>query len=410
MDDRGIVYVRHGKPDEVVRIAAVGNNRMAWLYRGLAGGRAVLEFDKPSAEKGVQNNYYLPDPSDARGCPGAVNRFTAARPGPFGSYVASIINFLNWEADGFDTHLSQTECYAVMAGDVGIKRNLRGVDLRKTVGTGIYQTETAIPRMKKPLVALLNSYAFRSPGGGTELWVATSVRAKDIIGRTVNDGVEYALRFFAAVEDPATHEFVRSDPDFATRRPTAFTGDDVVVLNALLHPPVSSTGTVRVAIRNQVDTLQGEVLTAPREIPAFADGTVAISDLVIAVPGDGMWTRHGIRLTPIAAHRVRAGDPFRLYYETYGVKEGEPLTISIAIQPTGATDILEKIRNLVDRKQALSVEFSERAAVTGSDVSVSTREIAADLKPGNYDLIVRVQTQTRTLTGVTTLTVVERQK
>jgi len=116
-------------------------------------------------------------------------------------------------------------------------------------------------------------------------------------------------------------------------------------------------------------------------VAAYRAEAFGTSDTVIAEPRDGTWARGPHRLAPLPGHVVAAGGQFRLYSELYGVREGDPLNVELLIAPGREESLLRRLRELLDRRAALQVEYREEAAPEGGVVRAQ-REIGAELEPG----------------------------
>lgn len=383
LDDPGIVYLRHGPPDEVMRLAYPGASRMAHFYRSLGGGRAVLEFDKDES----WSDYYMPDPtsfcsggSATAGRHGNPAAFRHARQ----SYDAAITSFL---LRGPAPRVSQdNRCYGTIAGDVGLDHLLNGADLRRTLAETVLESETAVPRMKRPLDVFLNSYAFRG-SRETELFTVVSIVADEIAPQRLPSGVLYSLRLFSAAENPTRRTVVRSDTILNLQLSSPIPAGSLLRFTAPLEVTGGEDFTLRASVRNEVDTLQGQVVSTVRHVQSFMWRAFSTSDIVIANNGVGPLIRGPVRLAPLPGHLITEDQAFRIYYELYGVERDEPLDVKIEITPGRAEGILARLRELLAERQAVVAAFQEPAEVTG-DAAPVLRSVQAALKPGAYTVMI----------------------
>lgn len=86
---------------------------------------------------------------------------------------------------------------------------------------------------------------------------------------------------------------------------------------------------------------------------------------------------------------MTAGGQFRLYYELYGVREGDPLNVELLIAPSRDESLLARLRERLERRAALQVQYREEGAPEGGVVRAQ-REIGAELQPGAYTLTLTV--------------------
>ncbi len=262
--------------------------------------------------------------------------------------------------------------------------------LHHTPRSGATQVSTKNGTLSEPLNTLLNTYAFRGPADSTELAIIFSVHGQEIAPADSAETPAYRLRFFAAVQDSLTRQVVRSDSLVSITVPERFGPDAVVRYTPSLVTQASGTATIRASVRNQVDTLQGQIVRTTRAIPSFATDSLAMSDLVIAEPRTGNWVRHGVGLEPIAGNRLIANQPFRLFYELYGVPQDEIVDVDIELTPDRPTGPLGRIADLISRREAMSLHFQEPVQLARPDVAAVTRDITAELEPGDYTLSVKV--------------------
>jgi hypothetical protein len=173
----------------------------------------------------------------------------------------------------------------------------------------------------------------------------------------------------------------------------------------------SDEARVTLSVINGYDAQQGQVLATGRRIPSFADSAMSVSDLVIAEPRDGAWIRGSARLAPAQGHALMERSPFRLYYELYTARAGDPLEVRVVVAPGRDESLLARLSSLIASRSALAVDFAEDAAPDVDGVLRTDREISAELEPGSYVVTVTVRNG-RTgavATRDTNLVIVERQ-
>jgi hypothetical protein len=143
-------------------------------------------------------------------------------------------------------------------------------------------------------------------------------------------------------------------------------------------------------VRNRADSAQGRVASTTWRVPAF-NGTLLLSDLVVAEPRAGILRRGTHEIAPAPGHAVFENTPFRLYYELYGVRAGDPLAVTIRVMPGKGESVLEKLRDLISSRSALSIEFDEQAGPDPDGVLRVERDYQADLEPGAYSVVVTIR-------------------
>ena len=386
LDDRGLTYVRHGAPDEIVKIAQQLDEREGWYYRSLAGGRALLEFNTVSIEGARRvswGDHFMTEPFRCQGP--RMQAITSKQR----DYTSALGTYLG-RIDALDPSLHADECSNTIAGDSGkyVARVASGV-ASGIISNAVMQTESATPPIAKRIQALLNTYAFRR--AGRTMVAAVASLSGNGVTRVAEPG-NYSLKMFAALENAATHSVTRADTVIEFSRDTPLGRDDVIRVPILLYGQPAASSTVRYSIRNVADSTQGQVVSATRTINRFDDNTLALSDIIIGGVADGAWLPGADAPLPIPGHRLVEGATFRTFYEVYGLKAGEEARIRITIAPGRALNVLNAVRELVDKREAVMVEFAERPERRADGSAQIQRDIVANLAPGSYFLDATVET------------------
>jgi hypothetical protein len=379
LDDRGIVFVRHGEPDDLARFLAPRSidrdsgmtgpavNRTAWFYRNLAGGRAILEFDKSASRP----DYFLGDPS--RGC---------EMPATDWAYEARL---REWNRAVKQSSYGCT--YETVAGDTG-RKYWSAIQLAAVTADAILQTESAEPKLSKPIDLFVNAYALKA-GFDTELTAFVWAEAEPIVPMSDGGSVTYSLPLFVALEKAATHSVMRIDTSLVMRREARFGAGDAITITHTFRPSFTGEVAVRVALRNDADSLQGQIALMKQTVREYRHG-FSVSDLVVAEPRDGSWQRGDVGLAPVPAHMIGENEPFRLFYELYGLQPDEPISIEVLIVPEGTSGFLDALRQLVSERHALSLSFDDSAETDGEGSVRRWHDVQAELAPGSYMVVVRV--------------------
>jgi hypothetical protein len=144
LDDRGLIYVRHGEPDDVVREAGgrTGPGREAWIYFGLNGGRALFEFRKlPGWGDWLLSSPGECDPFVYMYGEGGVNgerRYLAREPAHIGweaEFERGVLDWGNRVAPGDPALAANTaRCYSIVH-QTALADPILGEGLRRAGGT-----------------------------------------------------------------------------------------------------------------------------------------------------------------------------------------------------------------------------------------------------------------------------------
>ena len=387
LDDRGLAYVRHGPPDDIVRASGQGLMLQAWYYRALDGGRALLEFDKNDSTGRVKwGDYFLVEPFRC----GDGMRTQETRISQNMAQMNSALGLYRDRVNALDASIrADVGCGATIAGDSGgyIPRLVTAY-ARRTIGRAVMKTETATPRMTRPVDVILNTYAFRR-NAAPVVYVHAFARVGTLTYDTTSGGFAYGIKLFAAAENNITRTLSRMDTIITLVRGQPYGPTGYVGLTMKLNATSTDDGTIRVGLRNVRDTAQGQVVSVGREIPAFATG-FALSDAVIGDTRSTNWLDGRAAPAPLADHRTTVGNMFSVFYEAYGLNDAEPLTVEISLLPEPRRGLAGSIAEMLQKREASTATFTERADLDSDAVLRSTRQIAADMPPGAYFVEVKV--------------------
>jgi hypothetical protein len=170
-----------------------------------------------------------------------------------------------------------------------------------------------------------------------------------------------------------------------------------------MRASAAAAAAIRVTVRNAADAGEWQIALSRRSIPDFAAGRMSASDLVVGDESGARWRRGNIALSPLPGHVVASHGRFRLFYEIYGAQANDPLRTEIVIAPGRATELGDRIRTLIERREGFTVSFDGSATVDADGSVRELRNIASNLQPGLYDVQVTI-TNARTGERVTATT------
>jgi hypothetical protein len=384
LDDRGVVYLRHGAPDRELRMTGGRMvQRIAWGY-GTSGGGRIFEFDRTDDYP----DYFLAEPIDV--CRGRLmpSLLPARRPS------TAVGDLLDWTAalHAFDPRLAMfyQACRLQPPEDAVFRYSVARADVIQQSHEA-WRTETARPRYENSLATSLNLYAFRA-GFETELVGYLSVGGRDLRAATTPAGSEYALRVLLGAGNPVAGDVVRTDTTltFTTAQPLPAEARIGAAIPLRLRGGEDTRITATVSNRHHAQ--QGRVMSAARDVPAFGSA-LALSDIVLAEDRDGTWRRGAHRLAPLPGHVVSSNALFRVHHELYGARAGDPLDIELIMAPGTDESVLGALRALIARRGALTLRFREEAAPQVDGTTVLTRTVTANLDPGAYVLVLRIRNE-----------------
>jgi hypothetical protein len=424
-DDRGLLFVRHGEPDEIIRTSGTRTEvgKEAWIYRRLDGGQAVFEFQK------LQNwaDYLSVAPST---CDPFLYMYGEGGFAGERRYLRGELPIMGWEMDfqrgvfehglslaGADPSIGADafRCYSLVHTNK-LRDELPWVRLanasRRTFATrqlaDALLTETAQPSFQHPLTALTSVYAFQRGDSKLDVAAFLLIPADQITPLRSGDGVTYNLRLSLAIEDPAAESVQRIDTILTLHSPQLLTKGQRI--RTAIQMPVDSVpmATIRLAIRNADQPTEGQILVLrkPLSIPKPA---LALSDLVVGDTAPGIWRRQTVAISPLPGHQLAADAPIRLFYEIYGLQEGDPIVTYLTIAPDIESGVLAQLRALLGSGRLIELHFEEHAQLDPTGVLQVERLVVPSLQPGRYTLRISVEApgRARTASAETSIVVLE---
>ena len=394
-DDRGIIYLRHGDPDERATypsdLSRVEPNE-SWLYRR-ADGDLVFHFvarDDASDFKLVESL------ADALGFGVAVRE--AGHPD------AAVIN-LYASRERFGGAYARVARGGALAGAALADERSAG---RRTITAGT-STDTYAQRFPERLNLVVHDFvagagagavrepaaagagdapsAADSPGGGQALHVVFAIPADRLSPEPGGEGVLYPLHFRLLVSDLHDSLVARID---TTR---------VFMSRQTLHAPSFLSGRLSVPVSpgryryrllvHTADELAGQlVMRDSVEVPALDGRAFATSDLVLGRAGGGLvWLppRDTVLLNPLG--RFPANSIVELYYEVYGLAPGASYHTEVRLERQGGRSVFGRIGGLFGgRRPPVLLEFD--APADGPATRVHRGVSLRGVSPGSYLLTV----------------------
>lgn len=370
-DDRGVIYVRHGAPDQRVQYNAPGiEPNESWRYRR-ATGDLVFHF---VARQDVQDYRLVESVLDILGFAGAMQLRDSGQLSSIGQAEALV---RSREPLG---PLYSRMLAAGRGGGTMLQGEERAIG-RKSIATGT-RTDSWPLRFRRPLDATLFVAAAGADSIRPRVQLAFAVPAEAL---PAEGSAADAVRLRATILDLDGKLLASID----TTQPLAPRGSALngeLLLGRVAVPVPSGRVTVRAALElgaagivSRRDTV---VVTSPTG-PALG-----ISDLIVGTrrvglywvvsAGDTTW------MNPLA--RFRSSDPVQLSFELSGLAAGDPYRIEVRIiRPGGSA-----LGRLFGGGAALRVASE---GVHPGGLAVLHRELALDeVKPGTYLVEVTVST------------------
>ena len=370
-DDRGIIFVRHGPPDDSVRYVAVGVcANETWRYRR-PDGDVILHFVARDDVRDFRLVESVLDILDAGGmsrlrkesCQGGnVSELVLSRE-PLSPLYSQLLN-------------ASRNNYLQLA-------NQDRAQGQFAIRTGT-TTDTYALRFRQPLYAVADGLALGRDDGRPLLHVTFAVEAETAASRATPFGEAYPLRLRVVATGEGGEILASLDTAriyLAERK----LGANQFLMGRIAVPVPPGVVRYRVALSQGDD--RGVVLPTGSVLAPPVTGALALSDVALGAPGVGArWQPAGgepVRMNPLALYRV--GGELELYAEVYGVATGAPLTVSLDVTRQGRRGFL----GLFGGKRSLSIRGEEEAQGPASPIRRTVS--LAGLPAGDYRLVLRVQ-------------------
>lgn len=357
-DDRGVVYLRHGEPDDIIS----SRNTQSWVYMNEGGPPVMYHFTDGQTEgiKGFGDwylMYNLPCDSD----------FMAAR-AVYDNRLATLIY----------------HCDALSVRDVSSR-------VRRAVNEGL-RTDVDDIGFVQPLSATYDIYSFRGDKGWTDLVATVGVQAARMRPQTLENGDRlYAVKTSLIVIDTAMRSVARKDTVIEARAVEAANRGSIVLGDVKLTAYPASEMVHRVVVSDAYVPTRGQLYGGPLKVADYSGGTLMMSDIVLAAPEtEGPFKRGDVSLTLVPWQAFSQGS-FRIFYELYNISPGNPYTTELKVERV-SKGITGAVGGLLGRKPAVSLRFDDVAPATGTLVQ-QVRDARADLPPGDYRLTVTITDQ-----------------
>lgn len=310
LDHRGLVYVRHGKPDGDNRVGSRGRRSETWLYLTYTATPLLFHF----VDRLGINEYVL-----------ALNLAQAtvlSRGEDNPLHVLS--NTRNFQ-ELYQRRSNYHRLFQTIANSRS-RYELETLLLREAeLMSGflrqvwLYDSSSLLKEVERlPFAAY--SASFAANHGLSDLSIYYAIPEKELDWDF--DELRFRAEMIIYSRDWMT-ELGRGEHEFSYQRASdAIVGDDSLIVGAI-HIPDLKPGNYRYAfvIREQNSGRQG-VSKGQESVDYYSKPWVDLSDLVIAETVETMETksifdRHGVRVVPIPTRVIKRASPVKVYFEIY---------------------------------------------------------------------------------------------
>ncbi|MBI1968133.1 MAG: hypothetical protein HYS40_09095 [Gemmatimonadetes bacterium] len=376
LDDRGVIYLRHGDPDRRARYTAVGvEPNESWLYRR-PDRDLIFHF---VARDDVTDYKLVESLVDVLGFSAGVRAAGGTNPQVAELYASR---------HDFGPLYDRVGAAGARTGSALAEERDRG---QRAITTGT-TSDSYHRRFEAPFDVVATDFVVGASAdslGGQALHVVFAIPARRLAPQRTGDGVAYPLRFRIVVSDAQDRLVGRIDTMrvFGRRQPLP----DGTHLTGRVTLPVPPG---RYRYRLLVTTADGGagdlVLQDSVEVPTLDGRAFAASDLVVGRQGSGLvWAlpRDTVLLNPLG--RFPEGSAAELYYEVYGLPRGAAYHTVVELAREGGRSVFGTIRGLFGGRRApVLLEFDAPAdgPVTRVHRAITLRGVPS----GTYRLSVRM--------------------
>lgn len=399
-DDRGLIYLRMGPPDDVAYAIAgspdsMGNRVEAWAY-DRPGGRRIFFFSPITALSVGNTDFHLLD---------APWRAVGEQ---YGATQLQLVNMADLEIEGIAEAPLKNLLLAFQGLDPYYAtlayRSVRGgtqllQDLTKERQRTLADVKFAIDSVPdapavRPVVRFgWERLRFLDPSAArTVVWLLAGVRAGDLTADSESDDrVVYRVDLAAAVR--TADSVARNSVHAEFRLPTELSGDDALIARLpVAVGPGEHALTLTVTDANTTDDED-----AGKPAGNWARGTITgisladlpeISDIAVAADSGGTWTRDGatfLAVTP--SHTTDPDGRVHVYFESYGLATGSTYAVEVRVVPESSAD---RMWQMDVGETTFRLSFNSEMP----DGAIGTHHLQLDLsdtRPGDYRLGIRVR-------------------
>jgi hypothetical protein len=401
-DDRGLIFVRMGEPDEIA-FAIAGQESAMFMGNRIEGWR----YDRPEVPRvfffapvtrlgiGLKDYRLLDAPWRALGTWNATSEIDFVVPTGLDTINASSFAGLNplqnlyLSFQGLDP-IYATRAYRMRSFEGGILLQELSEDRQETLADVAFAVDSVpdAPDLSPSLSFIWERLRFFDPSSTeTVVWILASARAGDIEEREGEDRSSvYRVRLSATVQRGTA---VTAD-SFLTevRSGRSLVDDDAVVARIPVSVgPGSYPFTLILRDGNDPERASGNWTRGsvtgmrPSNLPE-------ISDLAVAADSGGTWTRDGVTFLAVSpSHVTKPDGELHLYFEVYGVPGGSRYEVEIRAVPERDAEQVWAVE-----AGALAYRASFSSEMPGSS-GISPHHLRLDLSDtpeGAYVLGVRV--------------------
>ncbi|MGH7468474.1 MAG: GWxTD domain-containing protein [Longimicrobiales bacterium] len=414
-DERGIIYVRHGEPDRIIRTSNADlRANESWVYTLPSGQQQayhfvvlrdgtdyrlvddVLQALDPSAQDfpydGVVQMLEDRAPVDARYHLLAA-RFNSIRNTRWGASAANIqcvaAGGTNCTGPGSAAGM-MADGASGMLQTIAQTRQAMAVENREATLSAL-ATDSDRPIFDSPLPFYYDVYTFKGRERQTDVTAAIAIPGSSLEPRTTNGALIYSLQLSLMVIDTLSGRVTRRDTVHQFRSDRRLGDGEHLRVHTDLTAAASGSTIHRLVIRDLGRPGRGQMYGGTTTVPAYDAPSLLLSDIVLAEPDPGAWHRGEAVLALVPPRQFLEGQPLTLFYELYNLQADAPYRTEITLEPTAQSTGFGKLKRLLGAGDgSLRLRFDGVARVNSAGHVQEIRRVTTELKPGKYNVRVRV--------------------
>ncbi|MGD8277697.1 MAG: hypothetical protein PVH00_06710, partial [Gemmatimonadota bacterium] len=396
-DDRGLILLRRGLPQQVVTTARDGVlPNETWIYT--EPGSAETRVFHFAALRGTRDYSLISDLLQAVDPTIAQGDLPLA--GELGRHDNAVLQLLEDRAPyipGYQAAVGRirqrlTEGYSIQGTEIRSMLEQVDADYRQRARRAM-DTDVLFARFDRAVDFQYDLFAFRTPFGRTDLTAGFAVRAGDLASEELSGGrVDYPMLVSVILIDTLSDVVTRRDSLVRVEMPARLGPGDFVRTHVEV-PVVPSEHTVyRVAVRSPAIGA-GSVESGGAVLRDLSGTELEVSDLVLAEPDSaGDWTRGATRLALTLPRRYPPGRPFTLFYEVYNLATAARYRTHVRVESAGGGGLFGGIKRLFGGGgPKIDVRYEDIADPDADGVIQEVRRVDTGLPPGRYRMRVTVE-------------------
>lgn len=398
-DDRGLIYVRHGKPEQVVRTSDVDlRPNESWVYND--NGKTLLYnfvVLRDGTDYRIVDDVLLALDPSTRGMPvDAAVKLLRDRQAYEPRYAALASKFDSYDRSqrnaGFLADAGQSASAGMNESTQSINTASTRIaaDMRAQALVAL-SSDSDTPDFKGDLPFYYDLYAFRGHDGMIDVTAAAAVPGASLFSQPMGNQYVYAIQASLIFIDTVTNDIARKDTVYTFRSNRVLGAKEHLRVTVEMTLPFLKAGVHRIVLRDLVNPGVGQLYGGPSDLKNFAGRGLMLSDIVLAAPEEGPWARGNARLGLVPPRQFEEKKPLKLFYELYNLPAGASYRTEISMAPVEGITGFGRIKKLFGGNDGkVQIQFDGVGPAQTNGTIQELREVSTEMKPGRYKVVVRV--------------------